>query len=169
MADDEKPWQAALSPELIARLEAHERREMLHELPLSRESTRPPIKLHVEPDGWSYSRIGSEPRERERLESFTHELRQLTPQALLRDLHRPVHEVVVPHFEPRGEAVDFGGTAALKEAKAAGRFERAAPLPSLLQAVREEQARRRKWLRVPWQPYYRDDEEHPPVAVARWE
>jgi hypothetical protein len=136
-------------------------------MPLARESERPPIKLHVEPEEWSYNRIG-EPRERELFDRFRDELRQQTPQALLRDLHRPVHAVVVPHFEPRGQAFDFGGTAALAEAKAAARFERATPLPSMLQAVVAEQARRRSWLRVPWKPHYRDDQEHPRVAVVRW-
>jgi hypothetical protein len=121
--------------------------------------------LHVEPHQWL--KRGTDVFERHVGGQIMNDLRECVPQALLRDIHRPVRPEGRP-FPERSEPRDIAGIKALAEARAAQRFDRARMLQLSVGAVREEQARRRAWLAERWQPYYRDDEEHPPVQVLTW-
>ena len=93
---------AAVDPAL---LEAHRLRV---ESPDELIKPRPPVTLHVDPsisrlDQAMVDRLGSiaEPRQIERPEEVTDDLREATPQALLRDLHRPELD-----FDKQFEVVD---------------------------------------------------------------
>jgi hypothetical protein len=141
------------------------------EQPFLRERPAPPLvvdqdpPLHVEAESWL--RRSLDVHERHVGGEIMNDLRQCVPQALLRDIHRPVRPEGRP-FPERPPPRDPAGIAALAEARAAQRFQRAEMIPLSVGAVRDEQARRRAWLAERWQPYYRDDEEHPPVQVVTW-
>src|SRR5205823_967357 len=84
-------WRAAVDGRLIARCDAHTRRgERLTRDWSVPVNVREP-KLHVEPEGWraGYLRVGEE---REIPMQLQNDLRENMPQALLRDLFRPVRE-----------------------------------------------------------------------------
>jgi hypothetical protein len=94
---------AAVDPEMV---EAHRRRM---EAPWSLIKFEAKIDVHVDPDvaqvdyAMAESRIDStEPREVERPEDIEDHLRDNTPQALLRDLHRPEID-----FQKEFEVVDM--------------------------------------------------------------
>lgn len=141
------------------------------EQPFLRELPPPPIVLddhppiHVEADQWVKRPV--DVVERHVGGQIFNDLRECVPQALLRDIHRPVRPEGRP-FPERPPPRDVAGLAAMAEARAAQRFERARMIPLSVGAVRDEQARRRAWLAEQWQPRYRDDEEHPPVQVVTW-
>jgi hypothetical protein len=93
---------AAVDP---AMLEAHRLRV---EPPDELIKPRPPVKLNVDPgisrlDQGMIDRLGAiaEPRQLERPEGLDDDLREATPQALLRDLHRPELD-----FDKQFEVVD---------------------------------------------------------------
>ena len=117
----------------------------------------PEPKLHLEPRDWGTGFVSSERREREDLPpEMLADLRELTPQAKLRDLYRPVMESRWHERETRVEPVDASRW--LDEARAAQRRE---PLPRVTPLVREvvaEQRRRRTLVDERWQPAKRDDE-----------
>jgi hypothetical protein len=54
------------------------------------------------------------------------------PQALLRDLHRPVSRYEITGFEPAGEGIDRGGRVAMREIKALMRTNFKVPIKTLL-------------------------------------
>ncbi len=115
------------------------------------------VKLHVEPRDWRTGFLSNERREREDLppEMFA-DLRELTPQAKLRDLYRPIMESRWIDREPRFEPIAPGRW--LDEARAAQRRE---PLPRVAPLVREvvaEQRRHRQLLDERWEAAKRDDE-----------
>jgi hypothetical protein len=131
---------------------------------------KPPVsprepRLHVNPEDW---RAGGLLEVRER-EGFAPELKadlhELTPQASLRDLYRPVHVSRWVEREPRAEDLDPGGRRWLADARAAQRLE---PVPRIVPLVRDvvaEQARRRAMLAERWLPAKRDDEERTPFSM----
>lgn|GEM_PF-4294169 len=145
-------------------VEARLKKPIVRELPPIELQVKPDMRLHLEPSEWGVEYI--EVRE---LDMFGGQLREdlkvVRPQALLRDLHRPVRQVHWYPFEPMMETLDHAGLKGTAEAKAAQHFERSQPIPSLTKIVREEQERRRTWLATPWQPHYRDDQDRPPVDV----
>ncbi|MCS6912354.1 MAG: hypothetical protein RMK29_16165 [Myxococcales bacterium] len=86
------------------------------------------------------------------------DLHELVPQALLRDIHRMEY---VTDEEARWQPVELGldpaGQSAMAEIRAALVREPVPVVEPLVEAVRAEQARRRRFLQEPWQPVLPDD------------
>lgn len=152
--------------ELLAAIERRTQRELARRHEPTVRPREP--SLHVDPAAWGAGYL-VEPRERDVPPELLGDLRELSPQALLRDLHRPVRPETFVEREPLAENVDPGGRQAYADAKAAIALARE-PLPVIVPTVRlvaEEQARRRAWLAETWQPHLRDDEPRPEVIVKR--
>ena len=150
-------WQAAVDPRLIARCEAHVRRgeRLARDWSMPIRARAP--KLHVEPADWraGYLRVADE---REIPMELQNDLRQNLPQALLRDLYRPVHEERWVEREILEGTGDRGGFSAMHEARAARRPPALPRVEPLVRAVLEYQAWRRGLMAERWQPFRRDDE-----------
>ena len=123
------------------------------------------IKTHLDPDEWRTGFLAVHdyfiPAQ------LTIDLRQNVPQALLRDLYRPVHESFVWYEREVHVTLDRAGSAALAAARAARKLE---PRPVIEPSVRDvaaEQARRREFVSTRWKPLYADDAPHPSVRVFR--
>jgi hypothetical protein len=148
MKDD---WRAAVDERLIARLEAHVRRgeRLVRDWSLPAR-IRPPA-LHLEPADWGAGYLRAD-RERDIPIELTNDLHETMPQALLRDLYRPVHEERWVERELVEGTADRGGFAAMQAVREA---RRPPPLPRVEpagRAVREYQAWRRALYAERWQP-----------------
>ncbi len=148
--------------QLLARLE---RRAAAFEGRVRQPAPSPSLPIHVEPETWGagYLKV----RDREIPGELESDLRELTPQASLRDLFRPVMESVWHEREPIGEVLDPGGRRAWAEARQA--LHRP-PLPQLTPIVHEvtfEQRRRRAWAAEPWKPAMPDEQPRREVSVHR--
>lgn len=115
----------------------------------------PGLRVHVEPEAWRAGFVRVD--EREVPSELIADLRELTPQALLRDLHRPVLESVWHERELIVEPLDHGGRAAWAELRRERNREPLPRVPSTSAAIREEQLRRRAFLAERWQPTLPDD------------
>ena len=116
---------------------------------------RTEVKLTVDADRWRIGFLAV--HERELGGELFASLREQVPQALLRDLHRPVRE-----FFATPEVVEGSEwrrvEAAYSELRAAARFRPELPtVEPLTRAVREEQQRRRAFLDERWAPIKPDD------------
>ncbi len=152
----DEAWRTAADERLLARCDEHVRRgERLARdwsLPVRLRAPR----LHLEPEAWGAGYLRAD-REREIPMQLTNDLRETMPQALLRDLYRPVREDRWVERE-LVDGSDRGGIALLQEVREA---RKPPPLPrvaSLTGVVREHQAWRRALLAERWQPFKRDDE-----------
>lgn len=85
------------------------------------------------------------------------DLRERVPQALLRDLFRPVQMERPVRWEPFRSGADPGGREGLREAREALVRPPPPEIEMGAQVVAREQARRRRFLRQPWQPMHQDD------------
>ncbi len=123
-------------------------------------------RLHVVPEAWGagYLVVG---RERDNFAPELYDdLHQLTPQASLRDLFRPVMESRWVDREPRVE-LDPGGRRSQAELRAARKRE---PLPRFAPLAREmlaAQERHRALLAERWQAHLRDDQPRTATYVPR--
>lgn len=148
-------------------LDALERRK--HEVPI-RELVplglyaREPA-LHVEPADWGAGFLAV--RERDLPSQLYSDLKQLTPQASLRDLYRPVRASVWHEREPMVPDWDPAGRRAFAEARAAQARPPVPKLAPIASEVAAEQTRRRAFLREPWQPLLSDEEPRRSVEVVR--
>jgi hypothetical protein len=150
-------WRAAVDERLLARCDAHTRRgERLTRDWSVPVNVREP-KLHVEPEGWraGYLRVGEE---REIPMQLQNDLRQNMPQALLRDLYRPVHENRWVEREQIEGTGDRGGVAAMQAVRDARKRPELPRVESLGLAVREYQAWRRRMMAERWLPFRPDDQ-----------
>ncbi len=111
-------------------------------------------RTSLEPEGWGLRDM--EPREVLRPQDLVDALKQRMPQALLRDLHRPVRPVVRPPGEHHYEH-DPAGVIALKSAKMAQLREALPTVDPLVREVVALQTWRRALLREPWKPYLDDE------------
>lgn len=153
---DKKDWRAAVDLRIVTRCERHTRNgeRMLHPIRIRTWAQTP--KTHVSPEEWGIGYL-KEPREVELPLQLVSDLRDCSPQALLRDLYRPVHQNSWHHFETiEGTVRDpLGGMAELRKA----RMISTAP-PRVDPAVREVIAYQR-WrigmMRERWQPVLADD------------
>lgn len=75
-------------------------------------------ELHVDPATWRTGFVSVE-REVDIPQELKRDLQELTPQAILRDLHRPVRQSIWHEREPVATDVDPGGRRAYAEARAA--------------------------------------------------
>ena len=115
---------------------------------------RTELPLNIQPERWA---VSLEVRELELPQQLYKDLHELTPQAILRDLHRPVSEFFVTP-EPI-EGTDALGALHVEMARVreARRFEPAPPVAPIGLTVREEQDRRRRFLATRWEPIIPDD------------
>lgn len=88
---------------------------------------------------------------------LSQDLRECVPQAVLRDIYRPVHgnPMVEPHYHDL--QLDPGGRRGIAEAREAQKRE---PLPTVepvILTMIAEQRRRRRFVRKPWPSFRPDD------------
>jgi hypothetical protein len=124
---------------------------------------REEMPLHLDPTEWRTGFLAV--HERELPPELYADLRENTPQAYLRDLHRVVKPFSATLEPVEGSRVVGGWAEALDEARAARVRE---PLPVVeptTGAVREEQQRRRALLAERWQPAIPDDAERRKVTL----
>ena len=125
----------------------------------SRKSTAPPppLPMAIRPQPTHFDRLADwycgylgVRQEYETSYETQQDLKRAVPQAILRDIYRPVKQHTVD-WEPAGIDIDPGGRRALAEAKAAQKRE---PLPapvSALEVFAAEQRRQRRLRATPWQ------------------
>jgi hypothetical protein len=156
-------WRAVVDARLIDACERHQRgAEQLRREPSLPTFVRQP-KLHLEPSDWGAGYL--QVSEREIPSELQQDLRQLMPQALLRDLYRPVHEIGWIERAIVEGTGDRGGALAMAEARAARtRPERVHVEPGT-RVVRAYQIWRRELYAERWQPILGDDEPRTPVAI----
>jgi len=149
-------WEAAVDARLLARCEAHVRRgERLMRDWSVPTSLRAPA-LHVEPEGWRAGYLRAD-RERDIPMELQHDLRQNMPQALLRDLYRPVHEERWFEREIVEGTADRGGVAAMQAVRDARKVPPLPRVEPVTRVVREYQQWRRALVAERWQPFLADD------------
>lgn len=85
------------------------------------------------------------------------DLSERVPQALLRDIYRPVFRPRFVERESHEFQLDPGGRSALAEAKAALQREPIPTIQSSVAVVISEQRRRRRFVQRTWHPYRADD------------
>jgi hypothetical protein len=150
-------WEAAVDERLIARCQAHvtrgERLTRDWSVPTHLRAPR----LHVEPADWRAGFLRVED-EREIPMELQNDLRQNMPQALLRDLYRPVHEERWVERELIEGTGDRGGHAAMQLAREARETPDLPRIEPAVRAVLEYRAWRRQLLAERWQPFRPDAE-----------
>jgi hypothetical protein len=155
-------WQELVDPALIDRCERHERRAQRREpRPLPRRWKIP--EQHLDPARWGTGFLAV--HEREIPWQLSDDLRQLSPQALLRDLHRPVMELRWVAREPVEWTDRRAALAALAELRG---LKQKPPLPrieSLGLVMRAYQTFRRHLVDERWEPLLPDDAPRNPVNV----
>ena len=153
-------WQAAVDARLLARCEAHVARgaRLVRDWSVPTNLRAP--RLHVDPADWRAGFLRAE-RERDIPMELQQDLRQNLPQALLRDLYRPVHEERWVAREPVEGTGDRGGFAAMQEVRDARKLPALPRVEPLTRAVREYQQWRRALVAERWQPYKPDAEREP--------
>jgi hypothetical protein len=117
---------------------------------------RTEMRLAVDPEGWAL-RSAAESAEYDVPPELHIGLQQQVPQALLRDLHRPVQHFDLVGMELR-EGSEWRRLDEAYEEMRQGQLRE--PLPRvepLTRAVREEQARRHTFFTERWQPFKPDD------------
>jgi hypothetical protein len=122
------------------------------------------MKHHLDPDDWNTGFL--KVRDYDPPMQLLTDLHAVAPQALLRDLFRPVMEL---RWYERELLVrlDYGGQEAVREGRS---WLKRDPLPTvepMTRVVAETQAWQRTLRRVPWQPHYPDSEERKKVEVYR--
>jgi hypothetical protein len=123
----------------------------------------PTLELHVEPERWGagFLRV----REVDLPAELYRDLHELTPQALLRDLFRPVWREVLHERQELVPPRDPADQLALRQLRES---RRRAPLPRIepsARAVSKEMLRRRAFVAERWQPHHADDADRPVVEA----
>lgn len=155
-------WRAVVDARMIDACERHGRgADRLRREPSLPTFVRAP-RLHVSPADWGAGYLAV--REREIPFELQQDLNQLMPQALLRDLYRPVHEVGWIERTPLEGAADRGARSAMAEARAARRRPERVHVEPGTRTVRAYQIWRRELYAERWQPLLSDDEPRAPVA-----
>jgi hypothetical protein len=162
-AEATKPdWRRAVDDRLIARCNGHVRAgERMRREPALPTWLRVP-RLHLEPADWRTGFL--QVREREIPWQLNEDLRQRVPQALLRDLHRPVMELGWIDRQPL-VAIDRAGIQGLADARAARQRPELPRLEPATRVVRAYQTFRRGLLAEKWEPLLADDEPRRPVNL----
>jgi hypothetical protein len=159
MSRDELPrreWQKAIDPRLLDKCHQHERdgEQLVFRPRLQTYFWMP--RLHLTPEDWGAGYL-REPREFDRPPQLVDDLKQRSPQALLRDLYRPVRQDQWHRFEPiEGTARDpLGG---VDEARQARRVAMIAPrVEPIVRTVIAFMYWRIGMMQEPWQPMLPDD------------
>lgn len=155
---DRDDWRQAIDPRLVAACERHRPRPRPEPPTWQR-----PLATHLDPGDWRTGFLAV--REREIPMALQEDLHRLSPQALLRDLHRPVFEGQVASRQlVEGTAPPRSGDLLDEVRRARAR----APLPRIESAglaVRAYQAFRRQLHTERWRPLLADDAPRRPVAI----
>lgn len=156
-------WEAVVDERLIARCHAHVRRgeRLVRDWSVPTHLRTP--RLHIEPADWRAGFLRVD-REREISTELENDLRQNMPQALLRDLYRPVHDERWIERELVEGTGDRGGFAAMQAVRDARKLPSLPRIEPLVRAVLEYQAWRRGLMSERWQPFRRDDERTPAAS-----
>jgi hypothetical protein len=155
-------WRAVVDARLIDRCEQHGRdSERLRRVPSLPTFAREP-KLHLDPAAWGAGYLAV--HERDLPPALHEDLHQLMPQALLRDLYRPVPKLA---WVERAivEGSDRGYLGAMREARAARQRPELPRVEPAVRTVRAHQIWRRALLAERWQPLLADDEPRRPGAI----
>jgi hypothetical protein len=156
-------WEEVVDPRLIAHCERYEQRAQRRGTAPSPVRTVRPPELHLDPKQWGTGFLAV--REREIPWQLSDDLKQLSPQALLRDLHRPEMELRGVAFRPI-EGTDR--QAPLKELGELRGLRQKPPLPrieSLSGVMRAYQTFRRNLVEERWEPLLPDDAPRTPVNI----
>ena len=164
-ADDDEPRAREVVAAGLAVDDPARRWEQVRHHDFSLAPIAPPtIELHVEPEAWHLRSLAI--TEREIPGELISDLRQCAPQALLRDLHRPVRQF----FAEREEVEGSKGLGAWRDAADLVRAARVLPerpdVGSSLHAMRDRRDERRALLAEPWQPLL--DDAAPRRVVKLW-
>ena len=141
-------WRAAVDEKLLARCEAHvtrgERLARDWSMPLRARPPRP----NLDPADWRTGFLRVD-RERDIPYQLSVDLHENMPQALLRDLYRPVHE---SRWIERQvvEGSERASMHAMREVRQARKLPELPRVESSLRAVVEHQAWRRALIAAPW-------------------
>ncbi len=123
---------------------------------------RPSLQINIDPDRWARS---LEIHSRELPQELFNDLRERTPQALLRDLHRPVMQFFVePQLIEGTEVIGQLNREFEKLVQARKRDPRPSIEPSVNVFI-EEQRRRRTFMAKRWEPILADDVDRKNVKV----
>jgi hypothetical protein len=155
-------WEQLIDATLIERCERHERRAQRREPRALPRRWKAP-ELHLDPARWGTGFLAV--REREIPWQLSDDLKQLSPQALLRDLHRPVMELRILPREPVEGTDRRAALAALGELRG---LRQKPPLPrieSLGLVMRAYQTFRRNLVEERWEPAMPDDAPRNPVNI----
>ncbi|HEY2749580.1 MAG TPA: hypothetical protein VGL86_33400 [Polyangia bacterium] len=144
-------WRAAVDERLIARCHAHEARGARLTRDWSMPERAQPPRTHLDPADWRTGFLDAR-REREIPPALQADIHENMPQALLRDLYRPVHEERWIAREPIEGTGDRSGAATMTEARAARRVPALPRIEPGARAVVEYLAWRRALLAERWQP-----------------
>lgn len=117
---------------------------------------RTEMRLAMDPERWGL-RSAAEPAEYDLPPELHIGLQQQAPQALLRDLHRPVRHFDLVSMELREGSEWRRLDEAYQEIRQGQQREPLPRVEPLTRAVREEQARRHAFLTDRWQPFKPDD------------
>jgi hypothetical protein len=163
-ASDDEPRARDRLSEVDARLvhlfERHLHARMARDLGVPLRVREP--ALHVDPAEWRTGFLAV--REYEVPWELEQDLHQMTPQALLRDLFRPVYQLFW-HEREQQFTLDWGGRRAVADARAAQRREPRPELEFSTVAMSEELERHRTLLRERWQAILPDDAPRKEVTV----
>jgi hypothetical protein len=157
----EPAWQRFIDRSLVDRCERHVRRA-------ERRGPRPlpvriqPPELHLDPAQWGVGFLAV--HERTIPWQLSEDLRQLSPQALLRDLHRPEMELRWVSREPIEGTDRRAAVGALTELRALRQKPELPRIESLTRVMRAYQTFRRHLVDERWEPALPDDAPRRPVS-----
>jgi hypothetical protein len=149
-------WRAVVDERLVDKCERHERNAAHFVRDWSVPIHLRELKTHLDPVEWRTGFL--KVREREIAMELNEDMRQLSPQALLRDLYRPVRE---ERWVARELVEGTGDRGGLEEMQKAREARKLPPLPRIEAAggtLRAFQTWRRAMMAERWEPILRDDE-----------
>lgn len=156
-------WTYLSDTKLVRFVDRYDRDDLVHDFSLPIRVRE--IETHVDPDQWGAGFLSVHdwwiPIE------LTRDIHTCTPQALLRDLHRPVRPDQFPGFEVIVPRRDVAGLEAVADARAALIREARPVVEPTVRAVIEYQEEWRSFVRTRWQPHIPDDKPHPAVQVIK--
>jgi hypothetical protein len=159
MSQDEPPrreWMKVVDPRLLDKCHQHERDGKQLEFRPRMQTYFSMPRLHVMPEEWGAGYL-CEPREWERPAQVVSDLKLRSPQALLRDLYRPVRADHWHRFETI-EGTVRSPLAGVDEARQARRVPMIAPrVEPIVRTVLAFMYWRIGMMQEPWQPMLPDD------------
>ncbi|MDB4966785.1 MAG: hypothetical protein JWN44_2474 [Myxococcales bacterium] len=159
----EPKWRAFVDERVLWLCERHERNAARFIRDWSMPVHLRDVKTHLDPAEWRTGFL--QVRERDIAVELNEDMKQLSPQALLRDLYRPVHEERWVAREPLEGTGDRGGFEEMQKVRAARQRPELPRIEPAGRTVRALQVWRRALLAERWEPTLRDDEPRRPVST----